>query len=332
MTKLTKMNATGNELAELMTEDRLLGQGTFAHVYSMSPGTVLKVTSCKFSSLLYEKLHELYKAGKAPEGFPLVMECHGVVGEDADRIKQKAFRLERLIAVEDFPKVDLFALRADLSKYARLGRRNLNRPIASQCEIQVARSRIQQLIELAHESHGAPLADQVDWLSTRVEGTLGSALRMIGELLREQNFKYAALDLVRSENLMLTAWGLPCMADPIALAGHTPEKVKGFDVFWALLARAQHGSKVTAMWCAFHQECDIPDGALQVQKDLWDGAVSKKLRGHPPVELKSWDALRMSNTHQLVIHSDLETTAVMKSPTPASCFVAKTRMRVAKAA
>lgn len=332
MTKLTKMNEIGKDLADLMTEDRLLGQGTFARVYSVSPGTVLKVTSCKFSSLLYENLHELFKAGVAPEGFPLVLECYGVVGEDGDRIKQKAFRLERLISVDDFPKMDLFALRADLSKFARAGRRNLNSPVASQCEIQVARSRIQQLIELAHQSQGAPLIDQVDWLSTRVEGTLGSALRLIGKLLREQNFKYAALDLVRSENLMLTAWGLPCMADPIALAGHTPEKVKGFEVIWALLARAQHGSKVTAQWCAFNQESDIPDGALQIQKDLWDGSVSKKLRGHPSVELKSWDALRMSNTHQLVIHTDLETTAVMKSPTPASCFVAKTRMRLAKAA
>ncbi len=335
MTRVTQYAGTNTELFEIMSPERILGEGSFAVVYQQTPGTVLKVTSCRYSKAFYEHLFELGRSGSAPEGLPLVIECHGLVGRDSDNLKYYGFTLERLLSLDDYAITDPRPIRAEISKIARQSRANLPGALITQCALAQGRRQIELAQEMSFAVESACVQDQISWLASRLTGSLQSGLQSLDFLMRAGKLKFAKLDLAEPSNIMMTAWGLPTLADPVAIGAYLDEPADriDFDVVWALVPIQQSGHRVIARWRCYMPNELLASSAIKAVQTQWLSAESEKIKRAPACELSIWDVLKLTGNVAPQIDSEAGyTLAIPATRLPASTTRPALKAKVALAA
>jgi len=221
---LQPLMRTPRALKELM-EDRTahLGDGGFARVLRLSPARVVKLTSCAASIALLDELYAQQQERATASALPVVFRRFGPLAEDADGIRFHGYELERL-----FPPGQLDAMREARScpEDAPKQRRQ-QQPVRYGNQAYWRFERLRRRIQQAQARHirgEAPAWQEC----LNVAGELASerdsfaAEVAFGWLERFIERHRVELDLLAGGNVLLSAWGSPVLADPVAVMAFEP--------------------------------------------------------------------------------------------------------------
>lgn len=200
-----------------------LGDGGYARVLALSPARVLKLTSCTASVALLDALAADTRARRRPAALPAVFRRYGPVAADADGQTFHGYELERLFAPDELAAMRIARVCSDEAAPERRGACAARH--AAQTHRRFARSRERFEREQARYIRGmqpawqeclalaGALASERDAFGT--EAAFGWLERFIGEHRVE-------LDLLSQGNLLMSAWGEPVLADPVAVQAFEP--------------------------------------------------------------------------------------------------------------
>jgi hypothetical protein len=236
-----------------------LGDGGYARVLALSPARVVKLTSCTATVALLDALALQTRAQRRASALPAVFRCYGPVAVDADGQTFHGYELERLFAPGQLAAMRTARACGDETPPER------RITFAARHATQTYRRFQQVRVRFEHQQTRYIRGKQPAWQEClALAGALASERDAFGTedafgwLERFVDRHRVELDLLSRGNLLMSAWGTPVLADPVAVqAFETPERGTEPDIdaaassaFAVLIERVQacHGFEVQVRW------------------------------------------------------------------------------------
>ena len=209
---------------KVVSNGRVVGEGTYARVYAIDSHTVLKLTTCKVTvPLLDSRIHE------PVTGMVKVFKAFGPVAKDEDGMVYSAYIVERLYSQEEWQSLpNVVRVKKTRTRTSRFIEKNgkLRRVCMREtvrapkrrrkrthetldAVIQRIRKPIRQVLRTGNRQKGAKLFRT---LKRQMGNSVVGALSVLEEFTLKQN---AELDLLSPGNVMLSFDGELCLSDPV---------------------------------------------------------------------------------------------------------------------
>lgn len=203
--------------------DAHLGDGAYARVLQVSPARVVKLTSCPASVALLDELHQAQHSEALASALPVVFRRYGAVAEDADGFRFFGYEVERL-----FPVGQLDAMRTARNCYGQAPeQRREQSPVRYGNQAYWRFERLRRRIASAQARYIRK--EQPGWKEClALAGELASERDPFGAeaafawLERFIERHQVELDLLMEGNVLLSAWGVPVLADPVSVMAFEP--------------------------------------------------------------------------------------------------------------
>lgn len=210
-------------MVELWENHDNVRDGGYARVALLDNNEVLKLTCCDATNRLFEWLlkhqHEYQNLA-----LPTISECYGQVAQDLDGFAYTGWRIERLFNLDD-----------------TLGRRNARVHAAKRFFAAKPAYRLKQSRRVSPDEYhnlvaalqdeqtlwaesAASNADLAFSMALRTTGGLRKAFLLLRDFVTQSD---AELDLLTQGNILLNAFGEPCLGDPVCPLTEEPRSAGG---------------------------------------------------------------------------------------------------------
>jgi len=228
----------GKRLAPLLLS-KTAKDGGFARVVVLSDTTVLKATSCQATNLLFSELRAMEKAGQTvPSALPAAFRDHGECLMDSDRIRYRAWEIERLFEPNEQHLMQKARIRGQAqleavkSGYGKTMAR-LIEPLLGSLNQAIQR-------EAARIPAGAGWKGSYQMasaLAALTQGPLRDTFIFLEDFVQRHKVE---LDMLTRGNILLDMFGQPVLSDPVtnSFAHEEPISHSASPELWCLLAQA----------------------------------------------------------------------------------------------
>lgn len=207
-------------IKSLINQGQFLGDGAYSRVFAKSEYQALKVTCCKATITMMRELYELAQGKAVPLHLPLIYECLGPVATDADGLTFHGFIIERLFEPEQYRDRLLARQAMRAAGIQDRGCRNITLTVDESWQrFSSVRESLDQAwdehyrFERAGWSESATLAGYVASFNEVCLLDAGPTFTFLETFVVDTRYE---LDLNAKGNLLVSAYGLPILADPVA--------------------------------------------------------------------------------------------------------------------